>query len=142
MAAEYPIALEQGATYRDSFTYGVAQLDASGSPVLDANGAPVLARAYDLTGCKARMQIRQDYGKPVLVQITTEDGGITLGGESGLVELFISDEKTDLMALPNGKPVTAARYDLELEWPSGDVVRVLQGPVTCDPNVTRELVTE
>lgn len=39
------------------------------------------ATPVDLTGCKARMQIRPDIeSSTVLEEFTTEDGGIELGG--------------------------------------------------------------
>jgi hypothetical protein len=124
-AGSFTLALEQGATYRRTFTWGTA-----GTP--DVDGNPTLGTPHDLTGCTARMQIRQAYGKPVLLEATTENDGIVLGGVDGTIELALSDTMTDAVALRS-----PGRYDLEVMYPSGDVVRVLEGPVTVDLNITR-----
>ena len=127
-AANVPLAIEQGATFTLNFTWGVGtKIDGEWVRDDDEN---VIIVPYDISHCTARMQIREDYGDPVLVSITTEDGGITLGGVAGTVAMKISAEKTAVL------DVQMARYDLELVHQSGDVDRLIEGVVTVDPNVT------
>ena len=67
-AGKLKLAIEQGATFRKLLTYK------AGTPAV----------AVNLTGCTARMQIRSAITSPtVLVNLTTENGGIVLGGTAG-----------------------------------------------------------
>jgi hypothetical protein len=126
-AANFDIYVEQGATWRLSLVYGRKDgtLDSQGNP----NVVP-----YDLTGCIARMQIRQRRGSEVLISTTTLNGGIVFDTDltSGKMRISISDEATDSLTM------RSAKYDLELEYPSGDVVRLLQGNVTISGNITQD----
>lgn len=111
------LTIYQGATFRSLSTWK------SGTPSL-----PV-----DLTGCTARMQIRPTIASTtVYVTLTTENGGITLGDDAGTVAVFISDEDTAAFTWATGF------YDLEIEFPSGDVRRLLAGKVKVSPEVTRD----
>lgn len=118
MAAEkLKLLVEQGATFRKLFTWK----------------AGVPAVAVDLTGCAARMQMRAEITAAVpLVTLTTENGGIVLGGTAGTIELIITAQATAAMTW------TAAVYDLEIVLANGDVRRLLYGPVTVSPEVTRD----
>lgn len=105
--------VKQGATFQKHITW------------YDASGAVV-----DITGYTARMHLRRKITdqNPAFI-LTTENGGIALGGILGTVDLTISAEDT---ATLSGTYV----YDLELA--SGDYVkRLLQGTITVDPEVTR-----
>jgi hypothetical protein len=42
----------------------------------------------DLTGMTGRIQFRLEEGAPVLLELTTENGGITLGGTAGTIDLL------------------------------------------------------
>jgi hypothetical protein len=86
----------------------------------------------NLTGFTARMQIRASLeDDDTLASLTTENGGITLGGTAGTVALLLS--ATDTAALD----FTSAVYDLELISSGGVVTRLLSGAVTLVPEVTR-----
>ncbi len=129
-AATYDFYIEQGATFRFTMIYGHKDgtLDADGNP----NVVP-----YDLTGCKARMQIRQRRGAKVLISATTTNGGIKIDDpEAGRIVVTITDEATDSL------DVTKAKYDLEISYPSGDVVRILEGSVRISPNITQDADTD
>lgn len=117
-AGTYNLVIEQGATFRLRLT-----LQLSTNPV----------QLMDLTDHIARMQIRSKVSsEEVLLLLTTENGGITLGGLAGTVDLFISDEDTAALTFKS------AVYDLEVEaTPNGDVVRIIQGQVRLSPEVTR-----
>jgi hypothetical protein len=113
-ATTYDILIEQGATYSQSITY-------------KDNGV-----AVNLTGYTARMQVRATLeAASTLVELTTANGRIALGGAAGTITLTIS--ATDTAALTSGRGV----YDLELVSGSGIVTRLLQGVATISRNVTR-----
>jgi hypothetical protein len=113
----YSLQVDQGATFRQSFLW---RQGAAGS-------AP-----QDLTGYTGRMQIRQHaLSDTAMHTLTTENGGITLGGVAGTVQLHIPASITS--TLPGQQLV----YDLEMTAPNGDVIRFLQGAVNVSAEVTR-----
>jgi hypothetical protein len=115
-AFKVPLKIDQGATFRKSATWKVG-----------TSYVPV-----DLTGCTARAHIRSELKSPtVLVTLTTANGGITLGGVAGTIEIYISDEATTLFTWSTGV------YDLEVEFPNGEVRRLMYGSVSVSPEVTR-----
>lgn len=89
--------------------------------------------AVNLTGCTARAQFRANVnatGEPLL-ELTTEDGGIVLGGVAGTVQLVITAAETAAITW------ATAVFDCEIVLANGDVRRLLQGDVEVDPEVTR-----
>ena len=114
MAGVHNFLCEQGATFSRVITYQGSE------------GAPV-----NLTGYTARMQVRATTeDAAVLLSLTTENGGIALGGAAGTVTLLATATQT--AAMPSGELV----YDIELV--SGAVVtRLLQGCFVVDAEVTR-----
>jgi len=125
-AATYDVLIEQGATFRLPFVYGFRT-----GATDPATGAPVVA-PYDLTGCKARMHVRSSVNSETpLLEASSDTGGITLEPTAGKITVTLTDEQT---ATLTGR---RAVYDLEVEYPSGDVKRVLQGKVTISAEVTR-----
>lgn len=114
--AQLDLTIYQGATFRKSFTWQ------TGDPLT----------AVDLTGCTMRMQIRERRdATEVIVELTSENGGITITPLTGQFALYLSATATAALA------VTKAVYDLEIVFANGDVVRFLQGKVTVSPEVTR-----
>lgn len=125
-AASYDLAIEQGATFRFTMVYG--RKDGT----LDSDGNPIVI-PYDITGCVARMQIRQRRGSEVLISATTSNGGIVITDAlAGKLTVTITDEATESLT------ITRAKYDLEIGFPSGDVLRILQGSVKISPNITQD----
>jgi len=113
-ATTYDILIEQGATFSQVITY-------------KDNGV-----AVNLTGYTARMQVRSTLeSATTVVELTTANGRIALGGAAGTITLTIS--ATDTAGLTSGRGV----YDLELVSGSGIVTRLLQGVATISRNVTR-----
>jgi len=113
---KYNFFLHPGATFAKTVTWK------------DENNALV-----NLTGYTARMQMREtvDAVTPFLV-LTTENGGITLGGAAGTISLLVSATNTSAVQLTQGV------YDLELVAPDTvTVTRLLEGIVFVDPEVTR-----
>ena len=92
------------------------------------------ANPIDLTGYTARMQIR---GKlkdiDPIVDLTTENGGITIEVAAETTTLSIYISATDTAAIEVAKGV----YDLELIDTSADVYRLMEGIVTVSKEVTR-----
>jgi hypothetical protein len=113
---KYNLYLYQGATFEKTITWK------------DEFGALI-----NLTGWKARMMMREtmDSVLPFLT-LTTENGGITLGGAAGTIALLISATNTSAIAVKQGV------YDLELVAPDNvTVTRLLEGLVFVDQEVTR-----
>lgn len=121
-AVQKALYIEQGATFRLGFTWTQESETTPGTP-----GDP-----YDITGCTARMQIRKSLSAPAFVTATTENGKIEIGDTDGHIAVYLSDEDTDLLIS------RTAVYDFEIEFPGGDVYRLLEGKVTISPNVTRD----
>lgn len=113
-AGIYNFTCEQGAT----FTRVINATDAAGDPI-------------DLTGYTARMQVRRDLdASSIIIELTTENGRISLDGASGEITLTIDAEDTSAIPRPGV-------YDLELESDGGTVIRLLKGTFNLDSEVTR-----
>lgn len=112
----YNLVIYQGATFRQNFIWQ------------DSEQEPV-----DLTGYTARMMVRTSVGSDdPFITLTTENGGITLGGVTGSIALYMSATDTEMLTEILGC------YDLELVAPSGgDTTRFLQGIITISREVTR-----
>ena len=110
------LKIDQGASFNKLVTWK------AGTPALPVN----------LTGCTARMQIRGKLTDAVaLLDLTTENGGIALGGVAGTVTIIITAAQTTLIAWK------AAVYDLEIIYADATVRRLLAGSVSVSPEVTR-----
>lgn len=114
-AGNYTVTIEQGATLGLTLTWS------------DESNALV-----NLTGYTARMQIREqlDSATP-FITLTTENGGITLGGVAGTITLNMTATATAALTQTSGV------YDLELVSSGGVVTRLLEGLVIIKPEVTR-----
>lgn len=114
-AASFDLTIEQGATFRQVFRWQ----NKSKQP-------------FDLTGFTAKLMMRQSVASPsALKTLTTDDGSITLGGQTGTITLFISAADTARIHW------LLAVYDLVLYSPTGDVYRLVEGQVVVNPAVTR-----
>jgi hypothetical protein len=114
-AANYDITIEQGATFQLNIVWKAP------------NGTPI-----DLTGYTARMQVREKVSSTAtLLSLTTENGGIALGGAAGTIAVTAAATLTDDITTKRGV------YDLELVSSGGVVTRLIEGCVTISPEVTR-----
>lgn len=117
--AKLKFTIYQGATFRKRLRWSVK-----------ATGVPI-----DLTGCTARMQVRAETSAPIVLQeLTTENGGITLGGTAGTIDLYVGATATAAINWEGGV------FDLEIIHPGAlpdDVTRIAQGTVSVSPEVTR-----
>lgn len=107
----------QGATWRHTLTWKTG----------DVEPQPV-----DLTGYSARMKAcrRNSTNATPFIALTTENGGITLGGSEGTITLQLSAQAT---AALNENGV----YDLELEDGNGVVTRLLMGSIVISKEITQ-----
>jgi hypothetical protein len=113
-AAQYDIAIEQGATYIRMFVWR-------------NDDGPV-----NLEGYTARMQIRRNpSAEDVLFSATTENTLLSINAAEGKVTLVVPATTTETFDWRN------ARYDLELESSGGVVYRLVQGSVTVSKEITR-----
>ena len=112
-AGIYNFTLDQGSVFYINLQYK------------DPDGNPI-----NLTGQTARMQLRRQYGYPVVLTLTTDPGdGIVITGATGNIAITITDERTEI--LESGFYV----YDLELNN-AGVINRLIQGTLTVSPQVT------
>jgi hypothetical protein len=113
IAGIYNFTLDQGSTWTLQIVYK------------DSNGTPI-----NLTNYTAEMQVRRkfDSDTPVLT-LSTSNGGITIVGATGTLNLIATDEQA---AIDPGLYV----YDLELST-GGVRTRLIQGTVTVSGEVTR-----
>ena len=114
LAGVYKIVCDQGATFERLLT------------IEESSGDPM-----NLTGFTARMQVRPEIeSTDVLVELTTENGRLVLGGAAGTISMSLS-------------PVVTATidrdgfYDLEIISSGGAVHRVLRGRFLVNLEVTR-----
>ncbi len=114
--ARVDLSIEAGATFRRRLRWTAGAI-----------GTPI-----DLTGCTARMQLRAAVASPtVLANLTSENGGIALGGIAGPIDLHIPAATTAALE------ITAGVWDLELVAPDGDVRRLAEGTFRVNPEITR-----
>ena len=112
-----PLTVYQGATFAQQFI--LTNPD---------NATPI-----DLTGLKAHMQARLSLGSEPFLDLTTENGGIILGGITGHLTLAMTAAQTAALAEIYGI------WDLKLINENVTPVavdRLLQGRVTVSPQVT------
>jgi len=117
--AHYNLTLDQGADYR------ITPMWLTGRPQL-----PV-----DLTGCTARLQIRETLATAVPIvsisTLATAQGGIILGGSAGTIAILITKAATLAIKFEVGV------YDLFVDFPLGESRRFMDGRVFVQPRVTR-----
>ena len=111
-SVKYDIVIEQGATFGLTLTYE------------NPDETPI-----DLTGMTARMQVRDASDDSLIIELTTENGRITLGEATGKITLAIT--AADTAALDRG-----GVYDLELVNGT-EVNRIIQGKATLSEEVTK-----
>jgi hypothetical protein len=113
-AGTLDFTIEQGATFNLLLTWKINDV------------------AVNLTGYTARLAARVDVeDTETVLTLTTENGGITLGGALGTISLDRTAAQTTL--LPAGTYV----YDLELIASNGTVTRLVQGELDISAEVTR-----
>ena len=109
----YNITCPQGSTLSKQLTYTI-------------EGLPV-----NLYGHTARMQVREHHTSTAyIISLTTENGGLTLGGAAGTIIMDIEPSAT--------KNIVAKEYVYDLELVVGaEVYRLIEGKFIVTPEVTR-----
>jgi hypothetical protein len=109
---KYNMLCPQGSTFNQSLTYSI-------------DGVPV-----NLTGYAARMQVKEKYSSTVKqLDLTTSNGGITLGGALGTITINATATQTSTIVPKE------YIYDLELVYIS-TVNRIIEGKFIVTPEVT------
>jgi hypothetical protein len=117
-AASVDLSVEQGAYWDQQLVWK------------DANGDPV-----DLTGYTADMQVRENILSPtVIVELTTENDKITLGGALGTIDLVLTAAET---AALGGDGSHSWVYDLQLNPADDEKVVLARGRFNVVGAVTR-----
>lgn len=116
MAFQVNLTIDQGSTFRKSFTYK------TGTPATPIN----------LTGCSAKCQFRSSASsETVILELTNLNGGIILGGVNGTIELYVTDEQSSVLA------PSMMVYDVLITFATGDVYRLIEGSASVRAGVTR-----
>lgn len=106
--------MPKGSTFSRTLTWKV-----SGSPV-------------NLTNYTARMQARTSHiSGTVVLDMTTANSKIALGGAAGTITLSLSAADTAAIT------AQSLSYDLELVSAGGVVTRLVEGQIVLTPEVTR-----
>ncbi len=88
-------------------------------------------RPVDIEGYIARMHIRDYVDSSVIVKtLTTENGGITIDGVAGRVDILLKPSDTDDLGAQDYV------YDLELESEEGDVTKIVSGKLSVRAEIT------
>ncbi len=110
----YDMVMPKGSTFTRQMTYKIGN-----TPV-------------NLTGYTARMQARPAVNSStVVLDLTTGNGKITLGGSQGTITLSLTAAETAAIAQ------NSLVYDLELVSGGGEVYRIIEGSIAVTPEVTR-----
>jgi hypothetical protein len=119
MAAKLKLVIEQGATFRKVLTWK------AGTPAV-----PV-----DISGYRGRMQVRESIDSDVvLLDLTTENGGLIFGGVDGQMTIYIQASVT---ASIDWESAVYDYFVIIPATPEPDVRKMLFGPITSKPEVTR-----
>lgn len=114
-SAEYNFTIEQGTSVSIPFIY------------TDSNNVPV-----NLTGYKVRMQARMPSVSPnPLIDASDTNGKFEIHPAEGKVVLELGATETSTYTWRR------AKYDIEIESPSGFVTRLLHGTISISPEVTK-----
>lgn len=117
-AGKKDLVIEQGAEFALTITYKVS-------------GA-----AVDLTDYSAYMQVRETKeAATAILDLNSDGGGIVLGGDAGTIAITVSGSAD---STPNTYDLDfdVAVYDLKLVDGSGETLRLLEGSVTLNRQVT------
>lgn len=87
-------------------------------------------RPINLTGYTAKMQVRESEDAVAELELTTENGGITLTS-GGVIDLVITPQQTGALTFE------PAIYDIFLFAPDGTVIPILRGKFTATKAVTK-----
>lgn len=105
-------------------------VNAAGFKAYQSGGYLVYYAPQLLAGASARMQVRDKVGGNVLLDINSDDGGITIDAARGRVVIGLTAAVTAALTWRTGV------YDLEVETADAVVTPLLYGGVTVSPEIT------
>ena len=118
------------ATVVDSTHIELNEINAMDFAAYKSGGVLRYNTPVDLTGYTARMKIKDKVGGTSALELTTENGRITLNTTLYTITMLISATDTASLTLAKGV------YDLELVSSTGVVTALLAGKVTVEDEVT------
>lgn len=86
----------------------------------------------ELADYTAKLQVKEDYTGPVLLELSTANSTIALADTSPNITLYFNASLTENMVVYDNMI-----YDLEITSSTGDVTRVLEGTFSISRQVTR-----
>ena len=124
-AATLDLFMEQGASFKRTLIFKDSQV------------VPV---EIDLTGNVYKAEIRKTISGDLVAEfVCTVLDQVTNKGE---MTMYLSDEQTEAIVMKPQNTQTRAlekfTYDMEVEYPSGDKDRVIQGVISISPGVTHD----
>lgn len=88
-------------------------------------------RPVNIEDYVGRMHIRDYTDSSIIIRtLTTENGGLTVSGLAGRVDILLKPSDTDDLGAKDYV------YDLELESDDGDVTRIVSGKLTVRAEIT------
>ncbi len=141
--AQVTLPIYQGTTFKEPLSrwyYPYETREECGRIVKECDGSPAPDSdkvLEDYTGCTARAQMRRDINSTdVIKELTTENGGIELDGDT----LWLKISHTDTSAFSYGQVApswTQCIAHVEVVRPNGDVERHYEVTFTLDREGTR-----
>jgi len=114
-AGRYNFEIEEGATFTRTITYTDSE-----------------DTAIDISNATVRMQIRDNYSsETAAISLSSPSNGITLSNETGKFIINITATQTESLGIKQGV------YDMEVEYDTGTVERILEGRVKISRQVTQ-----
>lgn len=93
------------------------------------NGTPV-----DFSGCSAKMQIRKDYDKHIILELSSDNGTVELGDGSGITpNVILKFRASETSPLDDYFGI----YDLEVTTLTGSIVKFIRGKFQLEPEITK-----
>lgn len=86
-------------------------------------------RPINMSGYSAKFIVKKAIGGELVVEATTQNGMITIDGLKGIIDIKLTDELTSTFNFVKGY------YNLLVEDPQGNVIRLSEGEVTLSPSV-------
>ena len=112
-------------------TLEINHIDGTSLPGYEGGGILRFHPAVSMAGCTAKLQIRETPDGPVILEISTSQGGIQIDDTNHVITFVFTDEQTNTFTF------TTAVYALEVYGPTGDTDILLTGSITVVPDITR-----
>lgn len=116
----------------DANTIEVNKVNATAFPAYIGGGVLQYNAPIDFTGCTARAQIRETVSSPTpLIDLTTENGGITIDVEKALITVVFEADATSAITAKKGV------FDLEVVMSDGSVMYFPRADIVFENEVTK-----